>query len=400
MSRSYSFALPLVLAITMALGPLSIDAYLPAFPVMADALGVGIGEVSRSLSIYIFGLAVGQLVGGPLSDRIGRSRVMYAGLGIFIAACLGITQVDNLTSLLLLRGLQAFGGGWIMVLVPALVRDQVKGREAAKLFSMIGLIMVVAPGVAPSLGSALLALGDWHAVFWFLALYALGVIPLQARVVLRHAIPTTTANTHHADSLMTRYRFVLGTRAALPFIALQAFAFSVMMLFITHASFIYQAHFGQSESAFSLMFGANILVMLLVNLTNRAVLNRFTSRQILISCLCVQFIGVLLLSLMTWLDVSVWLFLPAMMLTIGAQGAVVPNNQACFMEYFERHGGTAASLLGACQFGVAGTLSAASTLLPETLGWVIASMLLCSLICMGVVVSVLRPQRASVNSST
>ena len=79
---------------------------------------------------------------------------------------------------------------------------------------------------------------------------------------------------------------------------------------------------------------------------------------------------------MTWLEVSVWLFLPAMMLTIGAQGAVVPNNQACFMEYFERHGGTAASLLGACQFGIAGTLSALSTLLPETLGWVIASMLL------------------------
>lgn len=392
MSRSYSFALPLVLAITMALGPLSIEAYLPAFPAMADTLGVGIGEVSRSLSIYIFGLAVGQLVGGPLSDRIGRSRVMYAGLGIFIVACLGITQVDDLTSLLLLRGLQAFGGGWIMVLVPALVRDQVKGREAAKLFSMIGLIMVVAPGVAPSIGSALLALGDWHAIFWFLAIYALGVIPLQARVVLRHAASAIKADTHHDDSLLTRYRFVLGTRAALPFIALQAFAFSVMMLFITHASFIYQAHFGQSESAFSLMFGANIVIMLLVNLTNRAVLNRFTSRQILITCLCVQFIGVLLLSLMTWLEVSVWLFLPAMMLTIGAQGAVVPNNQACFMEYFDRHGGTAASLLGACQFGIAGTLSALSTLLPETLGWVIAAMLLCSLVCMGVIVGVLRPQ--------
>jgi DHA1 family bicyclomycin/chloramphenicol resistance-like MFS transporter len=392
MSRPYSFALPLVLAITMALGPLSIDAYLPAFPAMADAMGVGIGDVSRSLSVYIFGLAIGQLVGGPLSDRVGRSRVMYAGLAIFIAAALGITQVDDLNLLLMLRGLQAFGAGWIMVLVPALVRDQVRGREAAKLFSMIGLIMVVAPGVAPSIGSALLALGDWHAIFWFLAIYALGVIPLQARVVLRHARPTAKA--HHEDSLLTRYRFVLATRAALPFIALQAFAFSVMMLFITHASFIYQAHFGQSESAFSLMFGANILVMLLVNLTNRAVLHRFTSRQILITCLCVQFTGVLLLSLMTWLEVSVWLFLPAMMLTIGAQGAVVPNNQACFMEYFERHGGTAASLLGACQFGVAGTLSALSTLLPETLGWVIASMFLCSLVCMGVIVGALRPHRA------
>ena len=108
MSRPYSFNLPLVLAITMALGPLSIDAYLPAFPAMADAMGVGIGDVSRSLSVYIFGLAIGQLVGGPLSDRVGRSRVMYAGLAIFIAAALGITQVDDLNLLLMLRGLQAF----------------------------------------------------------------------------------------------------------------------------------------------------------------------------------------------------------------------------------------------------------------------------------------------------
>lgn len=390
MSRIYAFAWPLVLAITMALGPLSIDAYLPAFPAMADAMGVGISEVSRSLSIYIFGLAIGQLVGGPLSDRIGRPRVMYAGLGIFLLACLGITQTEDLSVLLILRALQAFGGGWITVLIPALVRDRVQGREAAKLFSMIGLIMVVAPGVAPSIGSALLAMGGWHAIFWFLALYTLGVIPLQAWVVLRHIKPATGIG--HEDALLTRYRFVLGTRPALPFIALQAFAFSVMMIFITHASFIYQAHFGQSEGAFSLMFGANIVVMLLANLTNRAVLNRFSSRQILMTCLGVQFAGVLLLSLMTWLEASVWLFLPAMMVTIGAQGAVVPNNQACFMEFFERHGGTAASLLGACQFGIAGTLSALTTLLPETLGWVIASMFACSLVCMSVILFALRPR--------
>ncbi len=213
-------------------------------------------------------------------------------------------------------------------------------------------------------------------------------------MVLRHARPT--ANTHQTDSLLTRYRFVFGTRSALPFIALQAFAFSVMMLFITHSSFIYQAHFqahfGQLEGAFSLMFGANIAVMLLVNLTNRALLNRFSSCQILVTCLSVQFVGVLLLSLTTWAQASVWLFLPAMMLTIGAQSGIVPNNQACFMEHFEHHDGTASSLLGACQFDIAGGLSAFSTLLPETLGWVIASMFACSLVCISVILFVLRPR--------
>ncbi|ASK36093.1 Bcr/CflA family drug resistance efflux transporter [Alcanivorax sp. N3-2A] len=392
MSRPYPLALPFVLALTMALGPFSIDAYLPAFPAMAEALGVSIGEVARSLSIYVFGLAVGQLVGGPLSDHIGRARVMYAGLGIFIVACVGVSQAGSLETLLRWRAAQAFGGGWVMVLVPALVRDRVRGHDAAKLFSMIGLIMVVAPGVAPSIGSALLAVGSWRTVFQFLAVYALGLIPLITLFVLRSAAPKNSTPAPR-ESLLTRYRSVFTTTPALPFLFLQAFAFSVMMLFITHSSFIYQEHFGQSESVFALLFGANIVMMLLVNLANRAVLNRFTSRQILITCLSVQFVGVLLLAVMTWTGASVWLFLPAMMITVGAQGGVAPNNQACFMEFFERHGGTAASLLGAAQFGVAGLLSALSTLMPETLGSVIAAMFICSSICMMIVVRVLRPGR-------
>ncbi|WP_204352581.1 multidrug effflux MFS transporter [Salinicola halophilus] len=399
-SRSYPATLPLVLAMTMALGPLAIDAYLPAFPQMARELGVGVSEVSRSLSIYIFALALGQLVGGPLSDQWGRSRLMIAGLAIFALASLAITQVTSLPALLALRAVQAFGSGWVMVLIPALVRDRVHGQEAAKLFSMIGLIMVVAPGVAPSLGTALLALSGWHGIFAFLAVYALCLIPLQARVVLRASAIGGQAGAARpaADgesTLLTRYRAVLTTRPALAHLALQAFAFSVMMLFITHASFIYQSHFGRSESSFSLLFGANIVMMLVVNLTNRALLNRFASRQILVACLCLQFTGVLLLCLATALDVSIWLFLPAMMLTIGAQGGIVPNNQACYMEFFSRHGGTAASLLGATQFGIAGGLSALSTLLPETLGYVIAAMFACSLTCIAVVILALRPGRRS-----
>lgn len=394
MSRPYPLALPIVLAFTMALGPFSIDAYLPAFPSMAEALGISIGEVSRSLSIYIFGLAIGQLVGGPLSDHVGRSRVMYMGLAMFIVACLGVSLSNSLDTLLSWRALQAFGGGWVMVLVPALVRDRVQGRDAAKLFSMIGLIMVVAPGVAPSIGSALLMAGGWQTIFRFLALYAVGIIPLLAIFVLRGKGPKASAATLlPRESVLSRYRAVFAMRPALPFLLLQAFAFSVMMLFITHASFIYQQHFGRSESVFALLFGANIIMMLVANLTNRALLNRFTSRQILIACLMIQFVGVLLLSLMTFTNASVWLFLPAMMITIGAQGGVAPNNQACFMEYFDRHGGTAASLLGAAQFGIAGTLSALSTLMPETLGSVIASMFTCSLICMIIVLVALKPAR-------
>ena len=392
MSRPYPVTLPVVLALAMALGPLSVDAYLPAFPRMAEALGVEISEIARSLSIYVFGLAMGQLVGGPLSDVIGRARVMYLGLLIFMVACLGVSSSESISALLGWRALQAFGGGCVAVLVPALVRDRVHGADAAKLFSMIGLIMVVAPGVAPSIGSAILAVGSWHTIFQLLAVYAVCLAPLTYFFVLRQS-PRNGGGAAPAESLWQRYKAVFAITPALPFLFLQAFAFSVMMLFITHASFIYQEHFGHSESVFALMFGANIVMMLIANLTNRVLLNRFSSRQILCGFLVLQFAGCLLLAIMTATGAPVWLFLPAMMLTVGAQGGVVPNNQACFMEYFDRHGGTAASLLGAAQFGIAGALSALSTLLPETLPSVIAAMFACSLVCMVIVMAVVRPFR-------
>ena len=381
--------LALAMAMTVAIAPLALDAYLPAFPELAAFLGVGVHEVSLSISVYIGALSIGQLVGGPLTDRYGRQPIMLAGLAIFAVTSFLISQVNSLNHLLLLRSLQAFGGGWVTVCVPAIVRDRVRGIEAAKLFSLIGLITVAAPALAPALGSLLLEWGGWSSIFLFLGCYGVMAIVIlkgsvfsrrsmeaRARIAAENPVPPVRMG------VLQRYIKVLKTPTALRFILLQASVFSVMMLFITHASFIYQQHFGVSTGLFSTLFGANVVAMAVIMLGNRLLLSRFSSMAILRGAVALQAVGVGLLVIITQFIPLLWLFVPATMLAIGSIGATSPNCQACYMEHFAENGGTAAALMGATQFGVAGIVSALSTLMPESIQAVVLAQGVCALIAL------------------
>ncbi|MGO1395024.1 MAG: Bcr/CflA family efflux MFS transporter [Halomonas sp.] len=370
------FIVVLSLALTMMLGPFSMDTYLPAFPVIGESLGISQQAVSLSVSVYVFAMAVGQLIGGALSDRFGRQRVLMSGLAIFALSSIVIGMADSLNTLLSGRAVQAIGAGLTLVSVPALVRDRVAGRDAAKLFSMMGFIMVLAPGIAPSVGSAILALGSWHYIFFALAVYAVLLVPLLVRVLFSGKGKVSRTKSPKM-SLLARYKLVLSTKPALPFIAWQAASFSTLMMFITYASFIYQGHFGQSPSSFSVLFAANIVAMLFFNICNRVLLSRMSSMRILQLATGCQAVGIALLVMAAFMEWPMYAFLFAMMLTIGTVGAISPNIQACFLEFFPTSSGTAAALLGAAQFGIAGILSALSAMLPHTLEAVVLAMAAC-----------------------
>jgi DHA1 family bicyclomycin/chloramphenicol resistance-like MFS transporter len=393
---SLPFSLIVALALTMMLGPFSLDTYLPAFPMMARALSVDQQAVSLSVSVYIFALAFGQLIGGALSDRFGRQLIVYTGLSLFAVTSLLLSLAESLTPLLIGRVFQAFGAGWVLVSVPALVRDRIAGQQAAKMFSLMGLIMIIAPGVAPSIGSLFLALGSWRLIFVFLALYGLALIPLLFYTVFARSTQFVAAagqNQSRAKGILASYKAVLTTKAALPFILWQAASFSVMMLFITHASFIYQGHFQQSAQAFSLLFAANIIAMTVFNLGNRALLSRLRSLSILQLAVGCQGAGILLLVAATVFAWPLHGFLPAMMLSIGSLGAITPNIQSCFFDYFPVNSGTAAALMGSAQFGIAGVLSALSSLLPHTLTAVVLAMAVCALVSFGFMLMSLAAKR-------
>ena len=385
------------LAVTIAIVPFAVDTYLSAFPAMAEFYSTNVHGISRSISVYIFALALGQLVGGPLADRFGRQVVMRLGLGLFVLTSLVTTQTDTLTSLLWVRAAQAFGGGWVMVCVPALVRDRMHGAEAARMFSLIGLIMVAAPAIAPALG-AFLMYWQWQAIFYFLAAYGLVAFITLELLLFRSQQSKVEAHQPqklNAPSPLQRYATVLKTKGALRYVFLQAMLFSVMMLFVTHASFIYQSHYQVSSKVFSILFAANILTMWLTMMATRALLNRYSPSILLKFAVSFQALSVTGLILIVGLNLPVYFYAPALMMSIGALGATSPNCQACYMEFFEQNGATASAIMGATQFGVAGTVSAISTFLPEQ---VLIITLMQAVCCMAALVLVLWPRVKAVTA--
>lgn len=353
------FRFAMILAMTVALAPFSVDTYLPSFPHIAQSLHVDINAVALSLSVYVFSLAVSQLLGGPLSDHWGRATILLSGLVVFAIASVLLAFSSNLTELLLFRALQGLGGGWAMVSVPAIVRDNTEGHESAKLFGLIGLMMIVAPAIAPMIGTLILMFSNWPGIFIFLAAYALLVMVLAKLFVLskskpRRNIPATKIN------FIAQYRHILRVNVAIYFLLLQAFAFSIMLVFLTHASFIYQQYFHVSNVTFSILFMCNIVTMACMNRLSRLLLKWFTPLVILLNAVALQALAVALLICITLLHPTIDFFVPALMLTVGSLGAITPNIQACYLQFYPKNSGAAAALLGAMQLGLGGCISAFS----------------------------------------
>ncbi len=372
------------LATSVAIAPFALDTYLPALPAMAVTYGVSLQFIAMSISIYIFALAVGQLIGGPLADLYGRALIMRIGLALFVLTSLVITQTHDFYTLLAVRAIQAFGGGWVMVCVPALVRDRMQGADAARMFSLIGLMMVAAPAIAPALGAFLLQ-WQWPAIFFFLAVYGVFVLVTLEFTLFRYHVDSANSISRaqtsgfEQPSAVKRYVEVLMTPSALRHVLIQGLLFSSMMLFVTHASFIYQTHYQVSSRLFSLFFAANIITMWLSMLVNRALLKKYQPLRLLKFAAVIQIIAVNALILVTGLELPLYFYVPALMIAVGMLGATSPNNQACYMEHFQRNGGTAAALMGSLQFGLAGTISWVSTLLPEEMFAIAIAQLMCSL---------------------
>ena len=175
-TRPYSMGWIAILALLTALGPLSIDMYLPALPAMAADLSVKTALVANSLPAYFFGLALGQLVYGPLSDRVGRKLPLYFGLSLFVVASLACAFADNISMLLVARFFQALGGCVGVVIARAAIRDHLSMSDSAQAYSMLLLVMGVAPILAPVLGSWLLLVTGWQGIF--VVLVAVGILCL------------------------------------------------------------------------------------------------------------------------------------------------------------------------------------------------------------------------------
>lgn len=372
-----------LMAMLIALMPFSIDAYLPAIPEMAGDLGSNIHRIEQSLSMFMFGTAFGQLVGGSVSDIKGRKPVALSGLVLYFASVLGLTFIVNVEQLLTLRALQAFGSGMTVVTVGALVRDHYEGRKAAQMFALIGIIMMVVPLIAPMVGALMQSLGGWRAIFWFLTAYSV-VLLVSVSLFMPKPLRSDKIGRDIFAVVGGRFLHVLRNRGALGYLFFQAFSFASMFAFLTESSFVYMNLYELPPHGYAWVFGLNIVTMALFNrVTAWRLKSGVHPQNILRWGIIVQFVANLSMVLL----VSVyglpplWALVACVMFSVGTQGLVGANTQACFMAYFKKEGGSASAVLGVCQSVIGAVMGMLTTWLHNGSALIMPVMMLTATVC-------------------
>ncbi len=343
-----------ILGIMIAIGPLSIDMYLPALPAMADSFGVSTGFIANSVPAYFVGLVFGQLFYGPFSDRVGRVKPLYLGMVIFIIATAVCLWTDNPYVLFIARTFQALGACVTSVVTRAAVRDTLTPKQMAKAFALMYLVMGVAPIFAPSIGALLLQFFDWHILFWFLLIYGFLNIIL-AKLFLKETLTDEYRNVRPANKILHEYWDLLKD----PSFNLSAIGAGLLMgamfTYISSASELLMDGYGLSESQFSIVFGTNAFGFIALAQVNQLLLKRFRMVMILrfgamiqaVSAVCLMILG-LTFGMQAWLP----LVLICIFCCIAGLGFSQPNAGAISLAFQRHRAGTASALQGALMFCV------------------------------------------------
>lgn len=372
--RATGFAFMAALSVLMAFGPISTDMYLPAMPRMAQALGVSPSQVQLTLSSFLIGFGVGQLLWGPLGDRYGRRGPMMAGIALYLIATAGCALGTSLTELIVWRTLQALGASTGPVLARAMVRDTHDREEGARALSTLMLVMAVAPLLAPLLGGQVLLWLDWQAIFWMQA--GFGIVALVAVLQLKETLPRdqrATAHPRHVAhayiEMMTARRFLL---PALPGAFFYAGAFS----YIAGTPFAFVVYHHVPAELYGLLFAIGICGMSALNAVNRALVPRYGSQRILragsiaaaVAGVATAFAAFTGYGGLTGLAVPVLAY-------VSMLGLISANALAGAMANYPQRAGAASALAGAMQFGFGALATTLLTALADGTPWPMGMMI-------------------------
>ncbi|QEP43131.1 Bcr/CflA family drug resistance efflux transporter [Ectothiorhodospiraceae bacterium BW-2] len=376
--------LVLILAAISAIGPLSIDMYLPALPQMAQQLDGTVSQTQLTLSAFFVGMALGQLLWGPLSDTLGRRPVLLGGMGCYAIASLGCALSPSIEVLTALRFVQALAAGAAIVASRAVIRDRFGGDEVAKVLSMVLMVMAVAPLIAPILGALVLIWFEWPAIF--LVLFGLslllGVLAWQA---LPESLPLARRQPFILSQLIANYGRLLQDRALLGLLLSAGAMFGALFSFISAAPFVYIDLFGFSETEFSLLFAVSVLTSVISSHLNRRLLERFHAEELFkLATGYVALASVVLVGLSAFKALYPWGTIAGLMLFFLTLLPIAANALSCAMNLHPEMAGTVSGLFGVMQFGFGALMGALTGLLYNQTHWpMVATIAICGVLSWG-----------------
>jgi DHA1 family bicyclomycin/chloramphenicol resistance-like MFS transporter len=364
MNQSRQKFLVIVMGLMVAVGPFSIDMYLPAFQVIANQFNTTISNVALSMASYFVGMAAGQLLYGPLLDRYGRKPPLYAGLIVYVIASVACIMSTSVNQLIAFRLVQAIGGCSASVAAFAMVRDIFPVKDNARIFSSLMLVISASPVIAPSLGGFASIAWGWQSVFVILI-----IITLLILVLVFFTLPESKGP-DPGYSLMPRnilrsFGEVFREPQFFTYAFAGGIAFSGLFVFISSSPFLYMKLYGLNETQYAGMFAILVGGLIIASQWNRLLLRKFSSETLISRSIITQLVVASLLLLVTLWNPAQIFYLQTVLVFVflATVGIVLPNSSALTLAPFSSNTGTASSMLGVLQLGFGAVASFIASLL-------------------------------------
>ncbi len=357
------FYLILILGLLTAIGPFSIDMYLPAFPQIAESLHTDVSQVMLSLSSFFVGISVGQMIYGPLLERYGRKKPLYIGLGLYLLASVGCALSKTVDALILFRFLQALGGCAGMVAARAIVRDLFEAKEMARMFSTLMLVVAVSPIIAPTLGGYATTAWGWQSVFIILIFVNL-IILAGIYFLLPESKKPDLSFSLKPGAITKNFMSIFRHPQFYTYALTGAVAYGGLSAYVSGSPQVFMEMFRVNEKQYGWIFAFIAIGIISASQVNNLILKKHSSEQIIkIASFCQSLIGITLagIAFLGWSELYTTIFL--IFLFLCCQGFIFPNASALSLAPFAHNAGSASALLGAIQMGIGAGASAVVSLL-------------------------------------
>ena len=392
--RRIGTGLIVALGALSVLGPLSMSIVLPGLPEMAASLGASEAAVQLSLSACVIGLAIGQLVAGPLSDSVGRRLPLILGIAIWTLATALCAVAPTVEWMIVLRALQGLTGGFGMAIARAVVRDRADGDELITQYSRLALVSGVAPVVSPSLGSLVLLVAPWQGIFVALAVGGC-VLLVYLLLRFRESLPVSRRRPPGIRHLLADYRHLLGDRHFIGPTLLVGFSYAAMFSYVLSSSFVFREAFGVPAGVFGILFGINGAGFAVASQLGARFALRAGVRRVVASTLPVTFAACAAIGILSLAGVHEWWALAApLFVMVTSLGVVMPLGMTWAMRSQPDRAGAASGLLGLGQFAIGGVIAPVVGLYPTSNPLALAVVTAgCVLLALGVT-ALVRPVRS------